>query len=93
MLVAINAKGEIWIDKKLVDDKSVRANIERLHAENPKGGLVVQSDRLATVDKLLAVLDAARQAGVTDVSVSTVDRLASTKTTPPAAARLDTHLR
>ena len=37
ILVAINDAGEIWIQKRRVDVRSVRANIEKLHAENPEG--------------------------------------------------------
>jgi biopolymer transport protein ExbD len=71
VLVAIGANGEIWIDKKQVDQGSVRAHIERLHAENPKGGLVVQADKGAKYQKLAAVLNAARAAGLTEVAIST----------------------
>ena len=63
ILIAVGPTGEIWIDKKRVDPTSVRAHIERLHAENPKGGLVVQADRKSTNEKLMAVLNAARAAG------------------------------
>ena len=71
VLVAISASGEIWIDKKKVDPASVRTNIERIHAENPKGGLVVQADKGAKNEKLMAVLAAARAAGLSDVAIST----------------------
>jgi len=71
VLVAISPNGDIWIDKKRVDVGSVRAHIERIHAENPKGGLVVQSDRQAKSEKLLAVLEAARAAGITEVAIAT----------------------
>jgi biopolymer transport protein ExbD len=71
VLVAIGPTGEIWIDKKKVDATAVRAVIERLHAENPKGSLVVQADRKASYEKLSIVLSAARAAGITDVAVAT----------------------
>ena len=71
VLVAISPNGDIWIDKKRVDVGAVRAHIERIHAENPKGGLVVQSDRKAKSEKLLAVLEAARAAGITEVAIAT----------------------
>ena len=71
VLVAIGPNGDIWIDKKRVDVGAVRAHIERIHAENPKGGLVVQSDRKAKSEKLLAVLEAARAAGITEVAIAT----------------------
>ena len=71
MLVAVNPNGEIWIDKKRVDVTSVRSHIERLHAENPKGGLVIQADKESTNEKLMAVLSAARAAGLREVAIST----------------------
>ena len=71
ILVAVGPTGEIWIDKKRVDPTSVRAHIERLHAENPKGGMVVQADRKSTNEKLMAVLNAARAAGMREVAIST----------------------
>ena len=73
VLIAIGPNGDIWIDKNKVDATSVRAHIERLHAENPKGGIVIQADRLAKYEKLKAVLDAARGAKVTEVAISTED--------------------
>jgi biopolymer transport protein ExbD len=71
VLVAISGNGDIWIDKKRVDVNAVRAHIERLHAENPKGGLVIQADREAKSEKLMAVLNAARAAGLSEVAIST----------------------
>lgn len=71
VLVAIGPNGEIWIDNEQVDETGVRAEIERLHAENPKGGLVVQADRQAKYEKVEAVLSAARAAGMTEVAIST----------------------
>ena len=71
MLIAISPNGEIWIDKKRVDPATVRAHIEKLHAENPKGGLVIQADKRSTNEKLMAVLNAARGAGLVEVAIST----------------------
>ena len=61
ILIAIAADNTVWIDKRRVDIRSVRANIERLHAENPAGSLVIQADELASVKTFTAVLDAARE--------------------------------
>ncbi len=61
VLVGIRADNSIWIDKRRVDVRSVRANIERLHAENPEGGVVIQADELASLKTFTQVLDAARE--------------------------------
>jgi len=70
ILVAISANDEIWIDRRMVDPRAVRANIERLHAENPKGSVVIQADKQSTNEALVTVMDAARQAGVYNVSIA-----------------------
>jgi biopolymer transport protein ExbD len=71
VLVAIGESGEIWIDKKRVDPAAVRAHIERVHSENPKGSLVIQADRDSRYEVLKAVLDAARAANLTQVAIAT----------------------
>ncbi len=70
ILVAISDKGEIWINKRQVDARAVQANIERLYAENPQGTVVIQADRKATTEVLIKVMDAARAAGIEDVSIA-----------------------
>lgn len=71
IIIAINSNNEIWADKRRIDIRSVRAFVERLHAENPKGAVIVQADNKAHVETLTAVVDSAREAGVYDVSVAT----------------------
>ncbi len=70
ILIAITADNEIWIDGRAVDPRSVRANIERLHAENPQGSVVIQADELSNNKTLVTVMDAARQAGVYNVALA-----------------------
>ena len=70
ILVAITDKGEIWIDKRPVDVRAGRANIERLRAENPQGSVVIQADKESKNGLLVKVMDAARQAGVENVSLA-----------------------
>ena len=70
ILVAITASGQIWVDRRQVDPRAVRANIERLHAENPQGSVVIQADKNSTTEMLIQVMDAARQAGVYNVSIA-----------------------
>jgi biopolymer transport protein ExbD len=48
----------------------VRANIERLHAENPEGSVVIQADRQSTNRMLVTVMDASRMAGVYNISIA-----------------------
>jgi len=70
ILVAISESGQIWIDKRQVDVRALRPNIERLHAENPQGAVVIQADKNSKNGLLVDVMDAAREAGVYNVSIA-----------------------
>jgi len=70
LLVAVSADSSIWIDKKKVDIRNVRPMMEKLHAENPKGGLVIQADSESKVEKVLAIMDSARAIGITKVAIA-----------------------
>jgi len=70
ILVALTESGQVWIDRRQVDVRAVRANIERLHAENPQGAVVIQADKNSKNGLLVQVMDAARLAGVPSVSIA-----------------------
>ena len=70
ILIAISANDEIWIDRRQTDPNAVRGMIERLHAENPKGSIVIQADEESTNEMLVVVMEAAKQAGVTNVAIA-----------------------
>ncbi len=71
ILVAVSATNEIWIDNRRIDQRAVRSVIERMHAENPKGAVVVQADNESSTETVVSVIDSARSAGVYDVSLAT----------------------
>ncbi len=70
IMVAISRDGQVWIDKRQVDVRAVRANIERLHAENPQGSVIIQADEESNTKTLIGVMDSARAAGVFNVSIA-----------------------
>jgi len=70
ILIAIGANDQIWMNRRQVDPRALRANIERMHAENPQGSVVIQADKAAKTGLLVQVMDAARSAGVKDVSLA-----------------------
>lgn len=70
ILIAIDSNDNIWIDRRRVDPRSVRPNIERLHAENPQGSVVIQADKKSTNEMLVTVMDAARAAGVYNIALA-----------------------
>jgi|TARA_B100000989_G_scaffold76468_1_gene54241 biopolymer transport protein ExbD len=70
ILVAITASNEIWIDKRRVDLKAVRANIERLKIEYPEGSVIIQADKESRSGLLVEAMDQIRLAGVQNISIA-----------------------
>ncbi|MBT8102227.1 MAG: biopolymer transporter ExbD [Gammaproteobacteria bacterium] len=73
ILIAISATDEIWVDRKKRDPRALRSILERLHAENPKGSIVIQADEESTNEVLVIVMEAAKGAGVSNVAIATDD--------------------
>jgi biopolymer transport protein ExbD len=71
IFIAISGNNEIWIDRRKVPPQAVRANIERLRAENPEGSVIIQADRESHAETMLSVMAAAREARA-DVSIAAV---------------------
>jgi biopolymer transport protein ExbD len=72
ILIAINESGDVWLDKRKVDVRSVRANVERMRAEAPEGTVVIQADKASKTGILVQVMDQVRLAGITSISVAGV---------------------
>ncbi len=70
ILIAVTQQGAVWIDRRKIDLRAVRANVERLHAENPEGAVVITADREAPTGVVIRVLDQARLAGVESVAIA-----------------------
>lgn len=70
IMIAVTKNGEVWIDRQRVDSRSVRGHVERLHAENPEGAVVILADDASRTGLVIEVLDQARLAGVDSVAVA-----------------------
>jgi biopolymer transport protein ExbD len=70
ILIAITENGQIWIDRRQVKPRALRAHIERLHGENPQGAIVIQADTHSQNHLLVAVMDAAKAAKVNKIAIA-----------------------
>lgn len=70
ILIAITESGDIWMDKRKIDVRAVRANVERMRAERPEGGVIVQADKFSRAGVMVTVMDQVRLAGVENVSIA-----------------------
>ena len=72
IIVGIRANGDVWIDKRLVDFRAVRANVSRLHRENPLGSVIITADKDTKTQALVQVIDQIRLAGIMHPAIATV---------------------
>jgi biopolymer transport protein ExbD len=70
IVVRISNRDRIIIAQRDVDFRSVRANIERLHAENPEAPVIIQPHPDSTTNVMIHIMDSARLAGVYNVSLA-----------------------
>ena len=70
ILIAISGNNEVWIDKRRIDVRAVRANVERLLAENPQGAVVIQADEKSENGLFVKVMDQARLAGAERIAIA-----------------------
>ncbi len=68
IVVRITDRDRIIIAQRDVDVRNIRANIERLHAENPEAPVIIQPHPQSSTEAMITVMDSARQAGVYAVS-------------------------
>ena len=71
ILLAIDSNNEIWLDRRKIDSRAVKANINRLRAENPSGEVVVQADEESTAETVMEVVEALKDAGIPVPTVAT----------------------
>ena len=71
IIISIRENGEVWIDKRAVDIRALRANIARLRAENPLGSVIIAADRDTRTHDLIQVMDQIRLAGIYNAAIAT----------------------
>lgn len=70
--VWISSRDIITIGTRELDIRSVRANIERLHAQNPEAPVIIIPNKNASTESVIGVMDAAQQADVYNIQIGDV---------------------
>jgi biopolymer transport protein ExbD len=70
ILIAIDKNNQVWVNRRIVDLRAVRANVERLMAENPQGSVVIQADEKSENGVFVKVMDQARLAGAQSIAIA-----------------------
>ena len=70
ILIGVDVNGRVFLDRKQIDVRSVRAHIERCLAENPEGAVVIVADKSSQTGVVIKVMDQCRLAGARNVSIA-----------------------
>ena len=70
ILIGVDANGHVFLERKQIDVRSVRAHIERCLAENPEGAVVIVADKASQTGVVIQVMDQCRLAGARNVSIA-----------------------
>jgi biopolymer transport protein ExbD len=73
IFVALDGRGGVWVNHRPVSLSALRANIEKLHADNPDAKVIVMADPASRNGLLVRVIDTARVAGLYDVSLAAAE--------------------
>jgi biopolymer transport protein ExbD len=70
VMIGVTADGEVYMEGKKVDVRSVRALLERSLVEDPEAGVVVVADKASETGDVVKVMDQCRLAGAKSVSLA-----------------------
>ncbi len=70
IMIAVNANGQIWMEKRQVEMGQIRFMVENAKAENPESSVIIITDKEAPTGKLIDLMDQVRLGGVNIISVA-----------------------
>jgi biopolymer transport protein ExbD len=70
IFIAITEDGVIWMDKRELKVESIRANLEKLLAEQPSDVVIIQADEKAEHGIVVKVMDQIKAAGIDRISIA-----------------------
>jgi biopolymer transport protein ExbD len=70
IFIAIDSAGRVHMEKRVVDIKRVRANVERMLAEAPEAAVMIQADIETKHGIVVKVMDQVKAAGIDKLMVA-----------------------
>lgn len=74
IVVKVSSRDIITLGHREIDIRSVRANIARLHAQDPEAGVVILPHEKSSTKVIIGIMDAARQANIYNVQLGAVTK-------------------
>jgi len=70
ILVGVRSNDEVWMNKRRIEVREVRAMVERAKAENPEGSVVIVADKGSRIGVVTQVMDQVKLAGIEGIAIS-----------------------
>ncbi|MEM7078400.1 MAG: biopolymer transporter ExbD [Pseudomonadota bacterium] len=70
IVVRIDARNQVLLAGRYIEQRLLRPQLVRLHAETPEAGVVIDAHAFSTNEALVRVMDQARLAGIQKISLA-----------------------
>jgi len=70
ILIGVRSNDDIFMNKRKLELREVRAMVERAKAENPEGSVVIVADKRSRIGTVTQVMDQVRLAGVQGIAIA-----------------------
>ena len=70
ILIGVTRDNTVHMDKREIDPRAVRANVERALAENPEASVVIVADKESITGLVINVMDNCKLAGAENVALA-----------------------
>jgi biopolymer transport protein ExbD len=70
IMIGVTPDNRIFMDRREIDVRAVRVNVERALTEMPDAGVIIVADRESTTGVVIRIMDACKLAGAENVSIA-----------------------
>lgn len=70
IFIAVSPVGDLYMDGDIILPRNLKLRIEQRLAETPNAGVIIQADQDADNEHILVIMDAAREAEVSQIQIA-----------------------
>ena len=74
IVLIINKKGQIYLNKKLINISSIRNEVISIIEKNPKSKILIKSDKKLAVQKVIRLIEEVRLAGTDNIKLINLEK-------------------
>ena len=74
IVLILNKKGQIYLNKKLINISSIRNEVISIIEKNPKSKILIKSDKKLAVQKVIRLIEEVRLAGTDNIKLVDLEK-------------------